>query len=156
MSGLLAILSGGLVFGVGLVVSGLARQEVVLDFLRLDDLGLALTMLAALVVTLPIYRLCARYGWRPPLGPRFERFPRRVERKHVIGGIVFGIGWGVSGVCPGGALASLGLGNLPMLAGVAGMLVGAYLHGAMQREECTARPERVVRRAAGGAASASR
>lgn len=156
MSGLLVILGGGLLFGVGLAVSGLARQEVVLAFLRLDDLGMALTMLAALVVTLPIYRLCARYGGRPPLGSRFERFPRRVERKHVIGGIVFGAGWGLSGVCPGGGLASLGLGNWPMLAGIAGMLVGAYVHGALQQEERADRPERVVRRAGGGAASASR
>jgi uncharacterized membrane protein YedE/YeeE len=45
--------------------------------------------------------------------------------------VVFGIGWGLSGVCPGSAIASIGVGNWPILAAVAGMLLGAYLQGAV-------------------------
>jgi len=135
------IFLGGLLFGIGLALSGLTRQEVVLGFLRLDDLGMALTMAAALLVTMPVYRLC-----------RGDRFPRVVQPKHVVGGAIFGIGWGLSGVCPGAALASLGTGNWPMLAGVAGMLIGAYLHGVWESRRAAS----AARRYANGFSSALR
>jgi len=111
---------GGLLFGAGLALSGLTEQEVVLGFLRLDDLGMGVTMAAALLVTLPIYRLCERHG---------DRLPADIRPRHIVGGAIFGLGWGLSGVCPGSAIASLGTGNWPIVAGVVGLLAGAYLHG---------------------------
>lgn len=123
------IFGGGLLFGFGLGLSDLTRQEVVLSFLYLEDLGLGLTMAAAIVMSMPAYRILASRLDRPALGGAFERFPGLVARNHILGGVVFGIGWGVSGVCPGAALASLGTGNWPMLAGFGGMLLGAYLQG---------------------------
>ncbi len=122
------VLFAGTVFGFGLGLSGLMRQEVVLSFLYLDDLGLLLTMGAAIAVSMPAYQLLARRS-QPVLGGTFDRFPKSVTRSHITGGVVFGIGWGCAGVCPGAALASLGAGNWPMLAGFAGMLVGAYVQG---------------------------
>jgi uncharacterized membrane protein YedE/YeeE len=130
MRQLVVIAVGGVLFGFGLAWSGLVRQEVVLSFLRLEDLGLALMMGAALAVTTPIYQIVPRLRKTPPIGAEFERFPRRVTRANVLGGALFGVGWGISGICPGAAIASLGLGNWPVLAALAGMLVGAYVQGA--------------------------
>jgi uncharacterized membrane protein YedE/YeeE len=129
VKGLVVILVGGVVFGFGLAFSGLAKQEVVLSFLHLEDLGLAVTMAAALAITLPVYQLVPRKLPKPPLGAAFERFPMRVTGRHIAGGALFGVGWGVSGVCPGAAIASVGLGNWPILVALAGMLIGAYVQG---------------------------
>jgi len=52
-----------------------------------------------------------------------------MDRDVVVGGGVFGVGWGLSGICPGAAYASLGIGNTVILYGVAGMFVGTYLQG---------------------------
>ncbi|MHC5023014.1 MAG: DUF6691 family protein [Planctomycetota bacterium] len=128
------ILVGGLLFGFGLAWSGLVQQEIVLSFLRLEDLGLALMMGAALLVAMPLYQIVPRVRSTPPLGPTFDRFPRRVTGRSVLGGAIFGVGWGISGVCPGAALASLGTGNWPILAALAGLLAGAYLQGAFLAE----------------------
>ena len=133
------IFLGGTVFGVGLGVSDLLRQEVVLRFLYLDDLGLLLTMGAAIAVVMPIYKLAVPRLAAPVLGGTFDRFPDKVAQNHIVGGILFGVGWGVAGVCPGAALASLGAGNYPMLAGLAGMLAGAYLQGVVAESSPGAR-----------------
>lgn len=129
MKRLAVIFAGGVLFGVGLAVSNMVRQEVVLGFVQLRDLGLAVTMAGALVVTLPVYQIAGRLRRRPPLGAQYDTFPRRVTGRHVWGGAIFGIGWGLSGVCPGSAIASIGVGNWPILAAVAGMLIGAWLQG---------------------------
>ncbi|MHC5007024.1 MAG: YeeE/YedE family protein, partial [Planctomycetota bacterium] len=117
----------------------MVEQEVVLGFVQLRDFGLAVTMGGAMLVTMPIYQIVARLGKRPPLGAEYERFPRRVAPKNVIGGVIFGVGWGLSGVCPGSALASVGVGNWPILFAVAGMLLGAYLQGVLMSNVAPAR-----------------
>jgi uncharacterized membrane protein YedE/YeeE len=131
MKALVVLFIGGLLFGFGLAVSNMVEQEIVLGFVQLRDFGLAVTMGGALLVTMPIYQLVARLRSRPPLGGEYERFPRQVAPKNIIGGVIFGVGWGLSGVCPGSALASIGVGNWPILAAVAGMLLGAYLQGVL-------------------------
>lgn len=140
MKQLAIILVGGLLFGFGLAWSGLVQQEIVLSFLRLEDLGLAVMMMGALLVSTPLYQIAPRVRERPPFGAAFERFPRRVTSRNVIGGAIFGIGWGLSGVCPGAVLASLGTGNWPILAALAGLLVGAYLQGAFLPERPAVAP----------------
>ena len=128
----LLILLGGLLFGWGLAVCGLSRQETVLSFLELRDLGLALTMMSAYVVTVPVFLLLPRLRRAPLLGGAdepFQRFPMKVSRDNLVGAVIFGTGWGLSGLCPGSAVASLGLLNTPVLYGLAGMVVGAYLQG---------------------------
>ncbi|MHC4141220.1 MAG: DUF6691 family protein [Planctomycetota bacterium] len=111
MKALVVLFIGGLLFGFGLAVSNMVEQEIVLGFVQLRDFGLAVTMGGALLVTMPIYQLVARLRSRPPLGGEYERFPRQVAPKNIIGGVIFGVGWGLSGVCPGSALASIGVGN---------------------------------------------
>jgi len=121
-------LLGGALFGVGLVVSGMYRPQTVLAFLQLHDLGLLLTMGAALAVAFPLYRLTERAH----VGP-LDRIPPEVRPNHVLGGIVFGVGWGLAGVCPGAAFACLGTGNPVILWSLAGMLLGAYAQGRLAR-----------------------
>jgi uncharacterized membrane protein YedE/YeeE len=139
MKQLVVLFIGGLLFGFGLAVSNMVEQEIVLGFVQLRDFGLALTMGGALLVTMPIYQVVARLRKRPPLGGEYERFPRQVAPKNIIGGVIFGVGWGLSGVCPGSALASVGVGNWPILAAVAGMLLGAYLQGVLMSSAAAAR-----------------
>jgi uncharacterized membrane protein YedE/YeeE len=63
------------------------------------------------------------------LGGEFKKRKRTLNKRTVIGAIIFGVGWGISGLCPGSAMASLGIGNLPVLIGIAGMFLGAYIMG---------------------------
>jgi hypothetical protein len=124
------IVLGGLVQGFGLAYSGMARPEVVLDFLQFDDLGLVLVMGGAAVVSGLTFLLAPRVlGVAPLTGDAYGRRLKSMDRNVLAGGVVFGVGWGLSGICPGAAYASLGVGNLPILWGVAGMFLGAYAQG---------------------------
>ncbi|MFB6218858.1 MAG: DUF6691 family protein [Halobacteriaceae archaeon] len=121
---------GGLVFGLGLAVSHMARPEVVLDFLQFDDLGLLLVMAAGTAVTGAVFAVATRSGRTAPLtGRAYGLRLRDLDSNVVVGGAVFGVGWGLSGICPGATYASLGIGNYPILLAIAGMFGGAYLHG---------------------------
>lgn len=121
---------GGLVFGVGLAVSRMARPEVVLDFLQFEDLGLIFVMGGAALVAGPVFHLATRSGNSAPLTDRvYALREKSFDRNVLAGGAVFGVGWGISGICPGAAYASFGVGNWPILYGVAGMFLGAYLQG---------------------------
>lgn len=123
-------LLGGVVFGAGLAFSRMARPEVVLGFLRLEDLGLALVMVAAAGVAGLAFALAPRVLETAPVtGTAYRRRVRTLDRNVLAGGAVFGVGWGLSGMCPGAAFASLGIGNYPIAVGIAGMFAGAYLHG---------------------------
>ncbi|MDT3437280.1 YeeE/YedE family protein [Haloarcula sp. 1CSR25-25] len=127
------ILVGGLVFGFGLAYSHMARPEVVLDFLQFEDFGLVFVMFGGAAVTGVTFILAPRLLGRAPLtGDRFERRLKPFDRNVLIGGAVFGVGWGLSGICPGAAYASLGVGNVTILWALAGMFVGAYLQGYWQ------------------------
>jgi uncharacterized membrane protein YedE/YeeE len=125
-----AVFVGGLVFGVGLAVSQMARPEVVLDFLQFEDFGLLLVMGGAAVVTSVAYLLLGQSGSRAPLSGRsYGRRLKSLDRNVLTGGVVFGVGWGLSGICPGAAYASLGIGNVTILWAIGGMFAGAYLQG---------------------------
>jgi hypothetical protein len=124
------VVLGGLVQGFGLAYSGMARPEVVLDFLQFDDLGLVLVMGGAAVVSGLTFLVATRFlGVAPLTGDAYGRRVKSMDRNVVVGGVVFGVGWGLSGICPGAAYASLGVGNLPILWAVAGMFLGAYAQG---------------------------
>jgi len=121
---------GGAVFGVGLAVSQMARPEIVLEFLQFRDLGLVFVMGGASVVVGITFWALTKSGRSAPLtGRRFSRRLKSMDRDVMIGGGIFGVGWGLSGICPGAAYASLGIGNVVILYGVAGMFIGAYLQG---------------------------
>ena len=127
------IAGGGLVFGFGLGLSQMARPEVVLSFLQLWDLGLLFVMGGAAGLAAPVFFFASRSGRDAPLtGRRYVRRLKSFDRNVLIGGSIFGVGWGLSGICPGAAYASLGIGNYPMLWGVAGMFIGAYGQGVVR------------------------
>jgi uncharacterized membrane protein YedE/YeeE len=124
------ILVGGLIFGFGLGYSHMARPEVVLDFLQFDDLGLLFVMGGAAAVSAVTFALGTKVLDRAPLtGRQYTRRLKSFDRNVLTGGVIFGVGWGLSGICPGAAYASLGVGNVPILWGISGMFVGAYLQG---------------------------
>ena len=120
---------GGITFGFGLAWGGMSKPEVVLSFLQLKDFGLVLLMGAATVTTFVAINVVPRFLKEPILGGEFKPRTRTLGRNTIIGAIIFGLGWGLAGLCPGAALASLGIGNLPVLAGIASMFVGAYVMG---------------------------
>lgn len=125
----LFVLLAGVLFGSGLALSTMVRPEVVLAFLRFEDMGLMLVMAGAVAVTLAGFRLAPRLLARPVAGAAFDRHPSVLSRDTVLGAALFGIGWGLCGVCPGPAVAGLGAGNWPLLLALLGLLLGAYVHG---------------------------
>ena len=129
-----AIYAGGLIFGLGLAVSGMARPEIVLDFLQFEDFGLLFVMGGAAVVTGVVFAVATRLNRTAPLtGSEFTRRVKGFDQNVVVGGVVFGVGWGISGICPGAAYASVGIGNLPVLWAILGMFLGAYAQGYWRR-----------------------
>ncbi len=128
------VLMGGIFFGFGLAYSGMTKQEIVLSFLQLKDLGLIFVMGGAALVTFFAVNVAPRYLKTPLLGGKFK--PRRalLSRNVIIGAIIFGVGWGLSGQCPGSAVASLGTGNIAVLVGLGAMFVGAYLRGLLDKQ----------------------
>ncbi len=102
MKRLAAILLGGGLFGYGLAWSGMTRPEVVLSFLQLRDLGLLLVMAAALAVTAIGFHLAPRLRSTTLLGLPFSHEVKRMLPGTVSGALIFGVGWGLSGLCPRG------------------------------------------------------
>lgn len=125
----LATLAAGALFGFGLALSSMIRPEVVLAFLQGRDLGLALVMGGGVAVTLLAYKGLPRLLQRPLLGGSFGVHPSSWNRDTLRGAALFGVGWGLTGVCPGPAIAGLGAGNLSLLWAVAGMALGALVQG---------------------------
>lgn len=123
------VLIGGILFGFGLSYSGMTKQEIVLSFLQLKDLGLIFVMGGAAAVTFFAINVVPRYLKTPLLGGAFKPRLSPISRNVIIGAIIFGVGWGLSGQCPGSAVASLGTGNILVLIGLACMFIGAYLRG---------------------------
>ncbi len=120
---------GGLFFGFGLAYGGMSQQEIVLSFLQLKDLGLILLLGSSAGVTALIINLVPKMLKTPVLGGEFGKRRRTLNKRTIIGATIFGVGWGLSGQCPGSSLASLGVGNLPVLIGIASMFLGAYVMG---------------------------
>jgi uncharacterized membrane protein YedE/YeeE len=125
----LFVFSGGLLFGFGLAASGMAKPEIVLSFLQLKDLGLLFVIGGAALVTGLTINLISRVIKEPLIGGKFKKRERILNKRTIIGAIIFGIGWGISGQCPGSAVASIGIGNVPILFGIASMFIGAYIMG---------------------------
>jgi len=109
---MLATLAAGALFGFGLSYSTMIRPEVVLSFLRFQDFGLMLVMGGAVMVVLLAYKLTPRLLARPLLDDHFHAHPSVWNRDTAVGAALFGVGWGLCGVCPGPAIAGLGAGDL--------------------------------------------
>jgi uncharacterized protein len=123
------VLIGGILFGFGLSYSGMTKQEIVLSFLKLEDLGLIFVLGGAALVSAFVINVLAKIQKKPVLGGEFKPRCRILSLNIIVGAVIFGVGWGISGQCPGSAVASLGTGNLPVLVGIAAMFIGAYIRG---------------------------
>ena len=126
----------GLVFGLGLLISGLANPAKVLAFLDLAgawDPSLALVMGAAVAVGLITFRV-ARHRPNALLGGPM-RLPTAsgLDLRLVTGSLAFGVGWGLAGFCPGPALVALGAGEIKALVFVVAMLAGMGLFELMEK-----------------------
>ena len=128
-----AVLAAGALFGFGLALSTMVRPEVVLGFLRFQDFGLMLVMGGAVVVTLLAYKLAPRLRARPLLGGSFHAHPSAWNRDTAVGAALFGVGWGLCGVCPGPAIAGLGTGNWTLLWALGGIALGTLVQGLRAR-----------------------
>jgi uncharacterized protein len=120
----------GLIFGLGLLISGMANPAKVQNFLDpagTFDPSLIFVMLGAIVVTFAGYRLVLRRP-RPILAERFF-LPtlKEIDAKMIVGPAIFGVGWGLSGFCPGPAITSLPLLAKGTLVFVPAMLAGIGL-----------------------------
>ena len=130
----LVTLLAGALFGFGLSVATMVQPEVVIGFLRFQDWGLMLVMGGAAGMALLAYKGFPRWFARPLLGGEFLTQPAQWDRATIVGSAIFGIGWGLSGVCPGPAIAALGTGNTDILWALAGIVLGGLAHGLSARE----------------------
>ena len=141
MKRLAALLSGTL-FGIGLSVSGMLNPAKVIGFLDVAgdwDPTLAFVMGGALLVTGPIMPVILRRS-RPLLAARFDLPTKKTLDARLLGGAaLFGVGWGLSGFCPGPAVAALVpalMGGLPAVFVFTGsMVAGMFLYGRLARNQ---------------------
>lgn len=124
-----ATAASGVLFGAGLTISTMTRPESVLDFLTFRDLGLLFVLGSAVTINLLVFQLVPRIRKTALLGGVFQERPFKLDRSTLAGGAIFGIGWGLCGVCPGPALAAVGAGDGRLLVALAGIFAGAGLHG---------------------------
>jgi uncharacterized protein len=129
---LLTSFGSGVVFALGLGISGMTRPIKVigfLDFFGNWDPSLALVMIAAIAVYFVAYRW-SRGMVSPVLAAEFP-VPARsdLDARLILGAATFGVGWGLGGFCPGPAITALASGAPPVAVFVAAMAAGIYLHG---------------------------
>ncbi|WP_027795721.1 YeeE/YedE family protein [Paraburkholderia acidipaludis] len=126
----------GLVFGIGLILSGMANPAKVLGFLDLAgrwDPSLAFVMAGAVALAAVGFRLSRTRGTSVLGAPMQLPTARRVDARLVAGSLVFGVGWGLAGFCPGPALVSAGSGQPRAWLFVAAMLAGMALYTVLER-----------------------
>lgn len=133
---LLSALASGLLFGVGLALSGLMNPARVLGFLDITgrwDPTLVFVLGGAVAVSALGYAVSRRLA-KPVFARRFEiPTAQTLDATLLLGAGIFGVGWGLVGFCPGPALASLSLGLPKSYVFVLAMLAGMILHGAYAR-----------------------
>ena len=135
MKSFMALLAG-LLFGLGLILSGMADPSKVLGFLDLAgnwDPSLAFVMGGALLVGSLVFPFAKKRS-KSILGDTM-RLPTatQIDRRLVLGGLTFGVGWGLAGYCPGPALASVAQGGMKPLLFFAAMLTGMALYELLER-----------------------
>lgn len=141
----LTSLLAGLVFGLGLLVSRMANPAKVLGFLDLAgawDPSLALVMAGAVSVAAVAFALASKRA--VSLLGATMKLPttRHLDRRLMGGSLLFGIGWGLAGLCPGPGLVALGMGHFKALVFVASMLMGMGAFELLERRHSQpSRPE---------------
>ena len=120
----------GIVFGIGLVISEMINPAKVLGFLNLFgqwDPSLAFVMVGALIVSTPLYHLFKNKD-KPLFNSNFSiSTNKEIDKKLIVGSVVFGGGWGLVGLCPGPAISSIALLNISSTIFVISMFAGFYI-----------------------------
>lgn len=130
MTNLIALLAG-VIFGLGLIVGGMTNPAKVLAFLDITgdwDPSLAFVMMGAIAIGFFAFRAAARQSTSLLGLPVQLPATTLIDRRLVVGAILFGAGWGLAGFCPGPAVASVLTGGSAVGIFVASMLVGMGLH----------------------------
>lgn len=133
---LLAAFASGLVFGLGLIISGMTDPGKVIGFLDIAgnwDPSLALVMAGAILVGFFAFQLAARRERSFLRGAMHLPQRRDIDKRLVAGSIVFGIGWGIAGFCPGPALVAFASGVEQAATFVLSMLGGMVIYAAAER-----------------------
>ena len=129
MNKLISLLSG-IIFGIGLVISEMINPQKVLGFLDIFgnwDPSLAFVMVGALIVSLPTFHIIKNKE-KPLLEKKFDySYNKNIDQRLILGSILFGVGWGLAGLCPGPAISSLALLNFYSMSFVISMFLGFYL-----------------------------
>lgn len=133
----LASLFAGLIFGLGLIISGMANPEKVLGFLDIAGLwdpSLALVMAGAIIVGIFAFAVARRrtlsflgFSMKIPTSTH-------IDKRLIIGGLSFGIGWGIAGFCPGPGLVALGAGEIKAAVFVVSMVAGMAVFELIERQ----------------------
>ncbi len=130
----------GLVFGVGISISGMANPAKVLNFFDLFgtwDPSLAFVMGGAVVTTFIGYRYVLKRP-KPILEGKFQLPTRRdLDLPLILGSATFGVGWGIAGFCPGGAIPALGTGRTEVVLFMAALLAGILTAKTLQRRRAS-------------------
>ncbi|KAA1175167.1 YeeE/YedE family protein [Marinobacter salinexigens] len=137
----IASLFAGLIFGLGLIVSGMANPEKVLGFLDIAGLwdpSLAFVMGGAIVVGLGAFAVARRrtvsfLGFNMKIPPHTH-----IDKRLIFGGLAFGAGWGIAGFCPGPGLVALGAGEAKAVVFVASMVAGMIIFEVIERARARA------------------
>ena len=123
----LSSLLAGLVFGLGLIVSGMANPAKVIGFLDLAgrwDPSLALVMAGAIAVGAIAFAIARTRTASLLDAPMMLPTDKQIDRRLLAGALVFGVGWGIAGFCPGPALVAIGMGSAKAVVFVVAMLAG--------------------------------
>lgn len=127
---LISAFTVGLIFGLGIALSGMINPAKVLNFFDIAgnwDPSLAFVMGGALITTFIGYRFVLRRP-APLIEARFQLpTATAIDAKLIGGAAVFGLGWGIAGFCPGAALPALATGKAEVLAFVAALLAGIWI-----------------------------
>jgi uncharacterized membrane protein YedE/YeeE len=132
MNKLISLISG-LLFGAGLLFSGMADPAKVLGFLTINqhwNPALMFVMASALAVTVPGFAWL-RQKKKPLLSGEFVNVASKIDRQLVVGAAIFGAGWGLGGYCPGPAIVNAGLGLGAAMIFVTFMILGALIADAI-------------------------
>ena len=127
----------GLVFGIGLIVSEMFNPAKVLAFLDLAgkwDPSLALVMAGAVAVSIVAFTLAKKRTATLIGAPMHLPQARGIDRRLVAGSLLFGIGWGLAGFCPGPALVALGTGHVKAFIFVVAMVAGMAIYEFLERK----------------------
>ncbi len=132
MKNFLAFIFGGL-FSVGLMVSGMSNPEKVLDFLDLFgdwDASLAFVMMGAIAVAFIPFQKALRSQAPKTIFNELIDLPKnnKIDPKLISGSLLFGIGWGIDGICPAPSFTLIGLGHYQILYFIVAMLTGVLIH----------------------------